>query len=135
MASSQEDRSHRQSVTGQVQNEFQRRVGNDAAAYRMASRRWSLITLFPLGGFVLAAGILSVRKSHAIDVLLVVLWVAAMSATFMMVRSNFQYRRAVASALGIPIGLRTNRPPPSRRSDYLDWCEQVGVAPYPFDHT
>jgi hypothetical protein len=135
MAPRQEGRSHRQSVTEQVQNEFQRRVGDDAAAYRMASRRWSLITLFPLGGFVLVAGILAISQSHAIDILLVVLWVAAMGAAFMMVRSNFRYRRAVATALGIPIGLRTNRPPPSRRSDYLAWCKKVGVTPYPFDHT
>ena len=91
--------------------------------------------MFPLGGFVVVALVLAIQQSLALKILLVASFAASVATTCVVVRLNAKYHRAVSTALGVPIGLRSNRPPPSKKSDYLDWCKRIGVEPYPFDRS
>ena len=109
-----------------------RRVGPEAAAYRVACYRLELHALIS-GVFgillLLIGGFTGVVTLAALGGIAVVGWLVMSVKAFMKLRLM---NKAISAALGIDnFGFFAT--PPSWPNKYRVWCAKMGVSPYPFD--
>jgi len=108
------------------------RIGGEAAGHRIAFDTWMIRAgSVSIVGFLLAitGGMIHQPMVWGLGLAVLVVWPILFAFAAVELR---RLNKAIRSALGIRIDMRSHPGPPRGSDRYVAWCCRYGLQPYPF---